>query len=237
MQSTRQRRSSTRWGLSSNTVQVPHPCNVLQGTADAGNPLVQELHSLLSANKAEAARHAFEEALAPLEAQLKQVRRVPHLLLPLLLLLLHCRRRRCCCRRCCCRCRCRRCRCRRRCLCRSPPPPTSTGSSVPSACTVQGQAPAPADVPPPYAWKMYFVALAGCGAHPFQLNSQLLLMQRLGVPPQARQQRLLVCSFVRFVLVGILVAVASSPCCAAASVPHPHPSTPRPSPNARRRAL
>lgn len=64
-------------------------CNFLQGAADADNPLVQQLHSLLSANKAEAARHAFEAALAPLEAQLKQVRRVHHL--PLLLpLRCHC---------------------------------------------------------------------------------------------------------------------------------------------------
>ena len=51
------------------------PCNLLQGAADADNPLVQELHSLLSSNRAEAARHAFEAGLAPLEAQLAQVRR------------------------------------------------------------------------------------------------------------------------------------------------------------------
>lgn len=57
----------------------------------------------------------------------------------------------------------------------------------------QGETPAPADVPPPFAWKLYFLALAGCNAHPYRLNSRLHLMHRLGVPPQvgAEHQQLL----------------------------------------------
>lgn len=45
----------------------------LQGAADADHPLVQELHALVNANKAEAAKRAFEAAVAPLEEQLEQV--------------------------------------------------------------------------------------------------------------------------------------------------------------------
>lgn len=48
--------------------------NRLQGAADADHPLVQELHALVNANKAEAAKRAFEAVLAPLEAQLAEVR-------------------------------------------------------------------------------------------------------------------------------------------------------------------
>ncbi|PRW45007.1 Deoxycytidylate deaminase isoform A [Chlorella sorokiniana] len=91
-----------------------------QGAAEADHPLVKELHALVNANNAEGARRSFEEALAPLEAQL-----------------------------------------------------------------AQGETPDAADVPPPFAWKLYFISLAACNAHPFRLNGRLLLMQRLGVPPQA----------------------------------------------------
>ncbi len=46
---------------------------IKQGAADADHPLVRELHALVNANNAEGARRAFEEAIAPLEAQLAQV--------------------------------------------------------------------------------------------------------------------------------------------------------------------
>lgn len=105
--------------LQSSNLFVP-PAWENQGAADADHPLVQELHALVNANKAEAAKRAFEAVLEPLEAQL-----------------------------------------------------------------AEGETPAPADVPPPFAWKLYFLALAGCNAHPYRLNSRLHLMHRLGVPPQA----------------------------------------------------
>ena len=40
-------------------------------------------------------------------------------------------------------------------------------------------------VPPPYAWKLYFAALAAVSCHAHRMSDVLDLMHRLGVPPQA----------------------------------------------------
>ena len=51
----------------------------------------------------------------------------------------------------------------------------------------QGREPRPSEVPPAFAWKMYFTALAALNTHAHRLSDRLDLMHSLGVPAQVRR--------------------------------------------------
>lgn len=58
-----------------------------------------------------------------------------------------------------------------------------------STRVVQGEAPPADELPPPYAWKLYFTALSAMPTHAHRYSDVLDRMKELGVAPQ-------VCDFV-----------------------------------------